>query len=99
MHLLIEMTNLLPRSAQAILSISPDVYFMLSGTGQARNYPGMAWGNGFVTNQTAIQVQQPLHFPCVLNPRCKNKVNMGICHQPDRHPGAATLALPLCFEP
>jgi hypothetical protein len=30
---------------------------MLSGTGQARNYPGMAWGNGFVTNQTAIQVR------------------------------------------
>jgi hypothetical protein len=40
---------------QAILSIEPDVYFLLSGTGQARNYPGMAWGNGFVTNQTAIQ--------------------------------------------
>lgn len=47
-------------AAQAIVSIDPDVYFLLSGTGQARNYPGMAWGNGFVTNQTAIQVIHPM---------------------------------------
>ncbi len=49
-------------SAQAFLSIDPDVYFLLSGTGQARNYPGMAWGNGFVTNQTLIQ-QYPALLP------------------------------------
>ncbi len=55
----------LPRSAQAILSIEPDVFFMLSGTGQARNYPGMAWGNGFVINQTAIQVCLALQFPSI----------------------------------
>jgi hypothetical protein len=40
---------------QAVLTIDPDVFFLLSGTGQARNYPGMSWGNGFIVNQTAIQ--------------------------------------------
>jgi hypothetical protein len=41
--------------AQAILSINPDVFFLLSGTGQARFYPGMAWGNGFITDPSLIQ--------------------------------------------
>lgn len=31
------------------------MYFLLSGTGQARFYPGMAWGNGFVTDPATIQ--------------------------------------------
>ena len=42
-------------TAQAILSINPDVYFALSGTGQARFYPGMAWGNGFITDPATIR--------------------------------------------
>lgn len=41
--------------AQAILSINPDVFFVLSGTGQARFYPGMSWGNGFVVDPATIQ--------------------------------------------
>lgn len=31
------------------------MYFLLSGTGQADKYPGMSWGNGFVTDLAAIK--------------------------------------------
>lgn len=41
--------------AQAILDIDPNAYFLLSGTGQAGRYPGMSWGNGFVTDLNAIK--------------------------------------------
>lgn len=40
---------------QAILKIDSSAIFMLEGTGQATRFPGMAWGNGFVTNASLIQ--------------------------------------------
>ena len=40
---------------QAILRIDSSAIFMLEGTGQANRFPGMAWGNGFVTNASLIQ--------------------------------------------
>ena len=40
---------------QAILGIDSSAIFMVEGTGQADRFPGMAWGNGFVTNASLIQ--------------------------------------------
>ena len=40
---------------QAILRIDSSAFFMIEGTGQASRFPGMAWGNGFVTNASLIQ--------------------------------------------
>ena len=40
---------------QALLDIDPNVYFLLSGTGQAARFPGMAWSNGFVTDINAVK--------------------------------------------
>ena len=40
--------------AQALVTIDPGVLFMLEGTGQADKYPGMAWGNGFITDPNLI---------------------------------------------
>ena len=40
---------------QAILRIDSSAIFMVEGTGQANRFPGMAWGNGFVTNASLIQ--------------------------------------------
>ena len=40
---------------QAILRIDSSAFFMVEGTGQANRFPGMAWGNGFVTNASLIQ--------------------------------------------
>ena len=40
---------------QAVLAIDEGALFVLEGTGQADRVPGMAWGNGFITNQTIIQ--------------------------------------------
>ncbi len=37
-----------------MIDIAPDVLFLLSGTGQAPKHPGMAWGNGFVTDLDTI---------------------------------------------
>lgn len=41
--------------AQDLLAIEPGVLFVLEGTGQAKKFPGMAWGSGFVTDKAAIQ--------------------------------------------
>ena len=40
---------------QAILRIDSSAIFMVEGTGQADRFPGMAWGNGFVTNASLRQ--------------------------------------------
>lgn len=40
---------------QALLSIDPGVLFLVEGTGQAKKFPGMAWGSGFVTDPDLIQ--------------------------------------------
>ena len=42
-------------SPQAVLTINPGAFFLLSGTGQANKYPGMAWGNGFITDAPTIE--------------------------------------------
>lgn len=50
---------------QALIDIDPNLYFLLSGTGQAGNYPGMSWGNGFVTDLNAINqynLSDPMPF-------------------------------------
>ena len=50
---------------QALLDIDPNAYFLLSGTGQAAHYPGMSWGNGFVTDLNAIKqynLSDPFYF-------------------------------------
>ena len=38
-----------------MLTINPGAFFLLSGTGQANKYPGMAWGNGFIVDNSTIQ--------------------------------------------
>jgi hypothetical protein len=40
---------------QAILTISPDTFFLLSGTGQAKYYPGMC-----CAAKKLLQNQQPI---------------------------------------
>ncbi|CAK0782947.1 hypothetical protein CVIRNUC_006142 [Coccomyxa viridis] len=47
--------DLLGPTAQAILRIDSSAIFMIEGTGQANRFPGMAWGNGFVTNASLIR--------------------------------------------
>ena len=52
-------------AVQALLDIDPDAYFLLSGTGQAARYPGMAWGNGFISDLATIkqyQLSDPAYF-------------------------------------
>ena len=41
---------------QALVTIDPGVLFILEGTGQADRFPGMAWGNGFITDPATIQL-------------------------------------------
>ena len=40
---------------QAILTVDDGVYFLIEGTGQARRFPGMAWGSGFVVDPAVIK--------------------------------------------
>ena len=41
---------------QALITIEPGALFVLEGTGQADRYPGMAWGNGFITDPDVISL-------------------------------------------
>lgn len=46
--------------AQAVMRVDNSTLFLVQGTGQALNVPGMAWGNGFVTDkQTASALCTP----------------------------------------
>lgn len=36
------------------MRVDNSTLFLVQGTGQALNFPGMAWGNGFVTDKPTV---------------------------------------------
>ena len=37
------------------MRVDNSTLFLVQGTGQALNFPGMAWGNGFVTDKPTVR--------------------------------------------
>ncbi|KAK9846255.1 hypothetical protein WJX81_000135 [Elliptochloris bilobata] len=46
--------DLLLPAMQAVMRVDNRTLFLVQGTGQALSFPGMAWGNGFVTDKPTI---------------------------------------------